>query len=86
MELATRQAEQSIEQAKSTLEKEEGNINAMLGGMDGVGYVGPRPPTLSPVARSMEPREFTLAAFKILGASITSLPSDLYTCRGKRRT
>ncbi|MGO8990378.1 MAG: SNF2-related protein [bacterium] len=78
VELATRQAEQSIEQAKSTLEKEEGNINAMLGGMDGVGYVGPRPPTLSPVARSMEPREFTLAAFKILGASITSLPSDLY--------
>lgn len=78
VESATRQAEQNIAQAKSTLEQEEQNINAMLGGMDGAEYVGPRPPTLPGIVRSMEPREFTLAAFKILGARLTRQPPDLY--------
>ena len=78
VEAATRQAEQSIADAKSTLEREEENINAMLGGMDGAEYVGPRAPTLPGVVRSMEPRDFTLAAFKSLGARITPQPPDLY--------
>ena len=50
----------------------------MLGGMDGAEYVGPRAPTLPGVVRSMEPRDFTLAAFKSLGARVTPQPTDLY--------
>ena len=78
-EEATLKEEQSILDAKSALEREEENINAMLGGTDGAEYVGPRAPTLPGVVRSMEPRAFTLAAFKILGAHITTLQApDLY--------
>ncbi len=78
VEAATRQAEQSIADAKSELEREEASINAMLGGMDGAQYVGPRAPTLPGVVRSMEPRDFTLVAFKSLGARVTPRPPDLY--------
>jgi superfamily II DNA or RNA helicase len=78
VEAATRQAEQSIADAKSTLEREQESINAMLGGMDGVEYVGPRAPTLPGIERSMEPLEFTLAALKSLGARVTSQSADLY--------
>jgi hypothetical protein len=42
---ATRLAEQSIEEAKAALEREEATINETLGSMDGVEYVGPRAPT-----------------------------------------
>jgi hypothetical protein len=78
VEAATRQAEQSIADAKSELEREEESINAMLGGMDGAEYVGPRAPTLPAVVRSMEPRDFTLAALGSLGARVTPRPPDLY--------
>lgn len=78
VEAATRQAEKSIADAKSELEREEESINAMLGGMDGAEYVGPRAPTLPGVVRSMESRDFTLAAFKILGARVTPQSPDLY--------
>jgi len=78
VEAATRQAEQSIADAKSTLEREEESINAMLGGMDGAEYIGPRAPSLPGVVRSMDPRDFTLAALKSLGARVTPQPPDLY--------
>ncbi len=78
VEAATRQAEQSIADAKSELEREEASINTMLGGMDGAEYVGPRAPTLPGVVRSMESRDFTLAALKSLGARVTPQPPDLY--------
>ena len=78
VEAATRKEEKSIADAKSTLEREEKSINEMLGGMDGAEYVGPRAPTLPGVVRSMEPRAFTLAAFKSLGARLTPQPRDLY--------
>ena len=78
VEAATRQAEQSIANAKSTMEREEESINAMLGGMEGAEFVGPRAPTLPGVVRSMKPRDFTLAAFKSLGARVTPQPLDLY--------
>jgi SNF2 family DNA or RNA helicase len=71
IEKAARQAEESILEARTKLQAEEANIDAMLGGMDGAEYVGPRAPKLPPVVRSMEPREFTLAALKSLGADIT---------------
>lgn len=78
VETATRQAEQSIADAKNTLEREEENINAMLGGMEGAEYVGPRAPTLPGVVRSMEPRDFTLTALQSLGARITPRTPSLY--------
>jgi hypothetical protein len=59
--------EVSIENAKRELEREEANINFLLGGMDGVGYVGPRSPTLPPIDHSMDVPTFTLAALRMLG-------------------
>jgi predicted RecB family nuclease len=76
--VAMLQAEKSIDAAKNELEREEKTINAMLGGMDGVEYVGPRAPSLPATIRSMEVRDFTLAAFRILGARVTQQASDLY--------
>jgi Helicase conserved C-terminal domain len=78
VEKATRQAEQSIIEAKAKLEGEEANINAMLGSMEGAEYVGPRAPNLPPVVRSMEAREFTLSALKSFGAQVTAQESGLY--------
>jgi superfamily II DNA or RNA helicase len=78
VEKATRQAEQSIVEAKANLEEEEANINAMLGSMEGAEYVGPRAPKLPPIIRSMDAREFTLAALKSLGAQVTPQESGLY--------
>ncbi len=77
-EKAARQAEESILEAKARLEAEEANIQAMLGGMEGVEYVGPGAPKLPPFVRSMDPREFTLAALKNLGAEVTPQRDGLY--------
>jgi hypothetical protein len=71
VEKATRQAEQSIINAKAKLEEEEATINDMLGSMDGAEYVGPRAPKLPPIVRSMDARDFTLAALRSLGAQVT---------------
>ena len=78
VERATRQAEQSISEAKAKLEEEEENINAMLGNMEGAEYVGPRAPKLPPVVRSMDAPEFTLAALKSHGAQVTPCEDGLY--------
>ena len=78
VEAATLQTEKSIADAKHTMEREEENINVILGGMEGTEFVGPRAPTLPDVVRSMEPRAFTLEAFKSLGASVTPQPSGLF--------
>jgi hypothetical protein len=75
---ATRQAEESIIEAKAKLEVEQGNIDAMLGSMEGAEYVGPRAPKLPPVVRSMDAREFTLAALKSFGAKVTLQEDGLY--------
>jgi len=75
---ATRQEEQSILEAKQELEREQKNIDNMLGSMDGSGYVGPRAPTLPAITRSMEPKELTLAAFRILGAHINQYSPELF--------
>ncbi len=78
VEKATRQAEESILEAKAKLEAEEANINAMLGSMEGAEYVGPRAPKLPPIVRSMDAHEFTLAALKSLGAEVTPQEDGLY--------
>jgi hypothetical protein len=63
--------ETSIENAKRELEREEASINSLLGGMDGVGYVGPRSPTLPPADHSMEVPGFTLSALRMLGLRVS---------------
>jgi superfamily II DNA or RNA helicase len=78
VEKATHQAEESIVEAKTKLEAEEANINAMLGSMEGAEYVGPRAPKLPPIVRSMHPQEFTLAALKSLGAEVTPQEDGFY--------
>lgn len=78
VEAAIRLQEQSIAEAKSAIEREEQNINSMLGSMDGAEYVGPRTPTLPLVERSMNARDFTLSAFQSLGARVTQQRDDLY--------
>jgi hypothetical protein len=64
--------------AKTELEREEANINEMLGSMEGPEYVGPRAPKLPPVKRSMDAREFTIKALTSLGARVT--PSEEGLC------
>ncbi len=78
VEKATRQAEQSIVEAKAKLEAEEANINSMLGSMEGAEHIGPRAPKLPPIVRAMDAREFTLVALKSLGAKVTPEQRGLY--------
>ncbi|QIO36988.1 DEAD/DEAH box helicase [Bradyrhizobium sp. 1(2017)] len=75
VERATKLAEKSIEDAKLELEREEANINSLLGGMDEAEYDGPRTPTLPNIKRSMTPREFALAALKFLKVQLTEEPN-----------
>lgn len=83
VETATRQAEESIAEAKRNLEREEENINAMLGSMDGTEYVGPRAPNLPPVIRSMNARDFILGVLRAWGATITPHRDDILLCEQK---
>jgi superfamily II DNA or RNA helicase len=73
----------SIEDAKRTLE--ETNIDELIGRGDGGAeeYVGPRAPKLPPVTRSMDAREFTLAALQIDGALVTDEGDGVYSVRAK---
>lgn len=73
-----RLAEQSIADAKATLESEEANINSMLGSTEGVEYVGPRAPKLPSTDRSMASNDFTLAALQELGSTISPSSPGLY--------
>lgn len=86
VEAATHKTEKSILDAKMAMKSEEENINEMLGAMEGTEYAGPRAPILPAVVRSMTLRDFTLAAFKCLGALITSEPPYRYLLedKGKR--
>lgn len=78
IEKETRLAEASIENAQVELEREREMIDATLGGMNGAGYVGPRAPSLPETARSMELREFALAALKSLDVEVSHRDHGLY--------
>jgi superfamily II DNA or RNA helicase len=78
VEEATRKEIESIEEAKTLLEKEKENIDAMLSNPDGIGYDGPRAPKLPPMVHSMEAKEFTVAALKSFGWSVSTVSPDLY--------
>lgn len=73
-------AEQSIAEAKSTLEAGERVMDEMLGSMDDTRHKGPRGPSLPPVTRSMAAPEFTLAALESLGARIAPGTDGLHIC------
>lgn len=75
----------SIENARAELEREEANINAILGGMDGAEYVGPRAPTLPPLEHSMDLQEFTLSALRMLGAKVTPQQPGLFLAEERGR-
>lgn len=69
VEEETRKAAESIAEAKVVLEREEKNINDMLGGMEEDN--GPKCPKLPTNAKSMDLRSFTIAGLEKLGATIT---------------
>lgn len=81
-EAATRQMEMNIAEAKTKLESEEANIDAMLGGMTGAEYVGPRSPRLPPAVHSMEARAFAQAALASLGVRVTPQTSGVFLAEG----
>jgi superfamily II DNA or RNA helicase len=83
VEEAVRLQTKSIEDAKRELEREEANINQILGGMDGSAYVGPRVPNLPAPIRSMEPQPFTLAALTMLGAKVSEAERGIYLVQEK---
>jgi hypothetical protein len=81
VEDAVRLDEKSIEDAQRALE--ESNIDELLGQGGGSEYVGPKPPKLRPVARSMDVPDFTLAAFAMEGARVAEEQHGVYLVQGK---
>src|SRR3989344_1224989 len=73
------QAERSITDAKIELEREEKNINVLIGGMSDVLDSGPRCPKLPQIPHSMDAPSFVLAALRKLGAKLSLKSNGLYT-------
>jgi superfamily II DNA or RNA helicase len=67
VEESTRKAEKSILEAKQELETQERNIDAMFGAMDEAAHEEIRYPDLPPSLKSMDSREFVLAALRSQG-------------------
>lgn len=78
VEQATRKEEKSILDAKTELEREEKNINSLLGKMDGAVDDGPKCPKLPNQTRSMDMQSFVLAALENLGANIISKKPGMF--------
>lgn len=78
IEQATRKAERSIAEAKTELEREEKNINSLLGGMGDALDSSPRCPKLPQTERSMDARTFVIAALTELGAKLKQEKGGLY--------
>ncbi len=71
IEEATKKAEQSITEAKVELEREEKNINSMLGGSDGAIDLGPKCPKFPPPIYSMDAKTFALKGLESRGARLS---------------
>jgi superfamily II DNA or RNA helicase len=78
VEEAARLKADSIENAKTELAKERENIDSLIGSMDGSADTGPRAPKLPTIERSMEPKDFVIAALKFLGATVTEQSAGRY--------
>ncbi len=81
----TRLAAESIENARAELDREQENIDAMLGNAENAEYVGPRAPNLPATVHSMDVPEFVLLGFKTLGASVQELKPDIYVVENRQR-
>lgn len=68
VEIATQKKEKSIIDAKIQLEKEQENIDVMLGGMDDSNNNWPECPQLPPQNNSMNAKDFALTALESMGA------------------
>ncbi len=79
VEQATGLAEKSISEAKTELDREERNINAMLGGGDGAIDLGPRSPKLPIASYTMEYKSFVLEALKNIGAKLEAQTPESYS-------
>lgn len=73
-------AEQSIADAKATLEAEERVIDELLGSPDGTNHQGPRGPELPLPKHSMPAPAFTIAALESLGAQVAPGEDGIYRC------
>lgn len=78
VEAEAKLTEASITKARETLSAEQQSIDAMLGGGEHVGYVGPRAPKLERSSPSMELKEFTLRALSVLGQDPVEEAGGLY--------
>lgn len=86
VEQATRKAEKSISEAKTELEREEKNINSLLGSMGDSLNSSPRCPKLPQAERIMDVPTFVINALTELGAKIRQESKGLYLSQlgGKR--
>lgn len=78
VEQATHKAADSITNAKKELEKEEKNINEMLGSMGDALDSSPKCPKLPQSPKSMDPRNFVLNALTYLGSELEEQPNGFY--------
>lgn len=77
VELAARKTEESIIKAKAELEREEKNINTLLGSMDDIAN-DPTCPKLPDQPHSMDAKDFVLVALNRLGSSLSPQPAGNY--------
>ena len=75
---ATKQAEESIEAAQTTLVRERESIDKMLGDSDSSGYVGPQPPKFDKTEPRLHAEQFVLRAYPMLGTAVAQEGPDLY--------
>lgn len=85
VEAATRKAEESIENAKVVLEREEKNINSLLGGSGDVNNTGPRCPKLPPTKHSMSAEKFVITALENKGAVVEKERKGVYKIQNGRK-
>lgn len=83
VELEARSAANSIAEAKKELEREENNINSLLGGMDDE-FSGPRCPRLPRQTQSMDARNFVLSALASQGMRLSPISNGLYSAESGR--
>ena len=86
VQAATKQAEESIQAAQETLERERESIEKMLGDSDGGGYVGPQPPKLEKTQPCLDAEQFVLRAHPMLGATVRQEGPDLYRASAPHST
>ena len=80
VEAATRMEEKSIVDAKAELQSQEKNIDAMLGGMDDAARDEILYPHLPSAEKSMDAKEFVLAALSSSGNRPTLQSDGVYVC------